>query len=488
VPVDFYSEALDMHRFPRKLLAQDEVALLRKKYRDLKVDVVATTAKIALDFAQHYRDEIWPGAVIVFNSVPVASLGEQHLDPSTIGVPNRLELRQTLDLALQLRPATRRIAVVSGADEPCCGPFPRVRKALEPYAERFEVQYIVGLTLVDTLAAVRALPEDSVVLYLSMFRDGDGVPHVPRDVLEQIAAVSPVPVFGLFETFLGHGIVAGSIASFEVQGRRSGELVARVLNGEDPATIGVQAPGVSGCIADWRQLRHWGIDEGLLPVDCEVRFKEVTIWDRFHWHILTALVVILVQATLIVALLLHRRRLKRAQATLAGEYARRTQAESLAARLRSRLARFSKERSLGTMATTIAHEINQPLIAIQNYAQAAKRRLLNNIDDRPKLIELFAKIEGQAERAGDITQRIRSLINRKDPRLSSTLCVPCSKMSSGCWDRRPRTGVAASPANPLITCPRFSPTSCRYSWFWSISCRTRCTVSVRMINTTNACR
>ncbi|MCB1781780.1 MAG: HAMP domain-containing histidine kinase [Candidatus Competibacteraceae bacterium] len=85
--------------------------------------------------------------------------------------------------------------------------------------------------------------------------------------------------------------------------------------------------------------------------------------------------------------------------------------------MRERLARFSKERSLGAMATSISHEINQPLIAIQNYAQAVRRRFQNNIDDKKKLIELFEKIEAQAERAGAITQRVRSLVGTSDVRL-----------------------------------------------------------------------
>jgi len=180
-----------------------------------------------------------------------------------------------------------------------------------PFEARLDVQYLVGLTLAETVAAVRALPEDAVVIYLTMFRDGAGVPHVPRDVLERIAAVSRAPVFGLFETYLGHGIATGSIASYAAQGRTAGELVARVRNGEDPSAIGVQAPVESRCIADWRQLRHWGIDEGLLPADCEVRFKEVTAWDCYQWQITAALAVFLAQTSLIVALLLHRRRLRR---------------------------------------------------------------------------------------------------------------------------------------------------------------------------------
>ena len=419
VPPELYAETLDMHRFPRLQLDHDVAALLRKKYDGLKVDVVVAAAPIALDFARLHRADIWPGATIVFHSVPAALLNEHSLDPRTIGIPVQLDFGPTLDLALSLRPATRRVAVVAGTADPDRRNLSLARAALERHAGRLEVEYLVGLTLAETIAAVRALPSHTVVLYLTVYRDGAGVPLVPRDVLTLVAASSPAPVFGIFETYLGDGIAAGSIASYGAQGRSAGELVLRVLNGDDPSAIGIQEPTAPACIADWRQLHRWGIDEGLLPADCEIRFKELTVWDRYRWQILAALAVILVQTGLIVGLVLSRRRLQVAQTSLRNEFDRRTQAETTVSRLRSRLARFSKEHSLGTMATSISHEINQPLIAIQNYAQAAKRRLQSNVDDKPKLIELFEKIEGQAERAGAITQRVRSLVNRSDLQLRS---------------------------------------------------------------------
>lgn len=125
-----------------------------------------------------------------------------------------------------------------------------------------------------------------------------------------------------------------------------GELVARVLNGEDPAAIGVQEPVASGCMADWRPLRRWGIEGRLLPAGREVRFRELTFWDRYHRPFLAVLGTILPQAALIVARLLNPRRLRQSQVTLVMEYARRTEAGALAARLRAKLERFSKERSL----------------------------------------------------------------------------------------------------------------------------------------------
>ena len=416
-PVQLHAETLDMHRFPQARLDRDTVTLLRKKYSGLKVDAVLAVAPIALDFAQRHRAEIWPDAVIVFSSVAATLLAGRSLDPATIGVPALLEFGATLDLALKLWPGTRRIAVVAGTSEPDQRNLSLARTSLERHAGEVAVQYLVGRTLAETIMAVQALPSDSVVLYLTVFRDGGGAPLVPRDVLTQIAAVSRAPVFGVFETYLGDGIVAGSIASYGAQGRRAGELVVRVLNGEDPAAIGVQAPVTPGCIADWQQLRRWGVDERLLPADCEVRFREVTAWDRYRWHIFAALAVISAQAALIAALMLNRLRLRRAHTALRDEWGRRAEAETVATRLRARLGRFSREQSLGAMATAIAHEINQPLIAIQNYAQAAKRRLEGNVDDKAKLLELYAKIEGQAARAGAITQRVRSAIGTSDLQL-----------------------------------------------------------------------
>jgi phosphoglycerate-specific signal transduction histidine kinase len=109
------------------------------------------------------------------------------------------------------------------------------------------------------------------------------------------------------------------------------------------------------------------------------------------------------------ALSLNRRRLKRTTVTLQAECRRRAQAEAITLTQR-RLARFSKERGLAAMATGIAHEINQPLIAIQNYAQAAKRRVHSDPAQTAKLDELFDKIEQQSGRAGDIIQHIRKLV------------------------------------------------------------------------------
>lgn len=398
--VELYAESLDMGRFPRERLEGDVLALLRNKYRGFKVNVVVAVDTLALDFAQRHGAELWPGSAIVFVSVSSSALRARSLGPRTAGVPFRLEFGPTIDLALRLRPATRRIAVVVGTSEIDYRFLERARAEIERRPGALSIEYIVGRTLAETLAAVRALPSDSIVLYVSMLRDAAGAPQVARDVLRQIAQVAPVPIFGVFETYLGYGIVAGSIASYQAQGQRAGALVARVLDGEDPAAIGVQAPVAPGCIADWRQLRHWGIDVNLLPINCEVRFRELTAWDRYRWQILAALTVILAQAALIAALLIQRQR--------------RVRAELAVQRQRGELFHATRLATMGELTASIAHEVNQPLGAILANVDAAEMLLDSDSMHPDALRQILADVRRDDLRASDVIRRLRALLAKHE--------------------------------------------------------------------------
>ena len=423
VPVDFFNESLDLYRFASPGLEEKLVPLLKEKYRDLKVDVVVAYATAALKFAERYGDEIWPNAPIVFHSVSDARLISTGLGTNTVGVPLLPSFGETIDLALKLKPETGRLAIIAGSSETDEKHLSQVNDVLAPYLDELEIEYLTGLTVEKTLSAVQSLPPDAIVLYTTMFQDSAGMPLVPVEILEMISDVSPVPVFGIFETYLGHGITAGSISGYSAQGRRAGEIINRILAGEAPPDIGVLVSAPANCMADWQELDYWGIPESLLPEGCEVLFRRTAAWQNYLWPFVVTLSVILAQLLLIGALLIGRRRLARAQRALAIESALRSKIEKDATNLQTRLMRFARERSLGVMSTTIVHEVSQPLIAIQNYAQAAKRRLQDNSDDKTRVLVLLDKIQGQSERAGSITRHVRSLINNKEAEIVPTSLV-----------------------------------------------------------------
>ena len=81
--------------------------------------------------------------------------------------------------------------------------------------------------------------------------------------------------------------------------------------------------------------------------------------------------------------------------------------------LQSELAHVSRVTAMGTLATSLAHELNQPLTAIANYVETA-RDLLHDPDEETLAIvrEALAECAAQSIRAGQIVRRLRDFISR----------------------------------------------------------------------------
>ena len=227
---------------------------------------------------------------------------------------------------------------------------------------------------------------------------------MPRDVLRAISAVSPAPIYSNFESYFGQGIVAGITESFTNRGRLAAERLMQLAAGESIPPLSVVP---DGCAADARMLRKFSLDEARLPDGCEVRYREWSLWREYRWQILGALAVLLLQTALIAGLLIERERRRRAT-TQAGK------ATAESGQYRESLAHLVRVHTVGEMSTAIAHEVNQPLAAIKNYAFAARRRLSGRSADPAKVEELLDKIEQQATRAGDVLHTLRAMVKKHE--------------------------------------------------------------------------
>ncbi|MDM0001661.1 ATP-binding protein [Variovorax sp. J22P240] len=93
---------------------------------------------------------------------------------------------------------------------------------------------------------------------------------------------------------------------------------------------------------------------------------------------------------------------------------RKLAAEVEAAHWRERLAHLVRVHTAGEMSVALAHEITQPLGAIENYALAARRRAAEAVPDMSRLVDLLDKVIGQATRAGDVVTRMRGMVQRHE--------------------------------------------------------------------------
>jgi C4-dicarboxylate-specific signal transduction histidine kinase len=76
----------------------------------------------------------------------------------------------------------------------------------------------------------------------------------------------------------------------------------------------------------------------------------------------------------------------------------------------------SRLTTMGEMASSLAHELNQPLTAIANYSMGAVAMVKAGHTDMATLLPALEKAAAQAQRAGKIISRIRDFVKRSEPR------------------------------------------------------------------------
>ncbi len=104
-----------------------------------------------------------------------------------------------------------------------------------------------------------------------------------------------------------------------------------------------------------------------------------------------------------------------AQMVIATDITTRRLAEEQAATQAERAQNTSRLITMGEMASSVAHELNQPLTAINNYCNGMVSRIKAKQITEEDLLGALEKTAKQAHRAGQIIQRIRSFVKRSEP-------------------------------------------------------------------------
>jgi signal transduction histidine kinase/sensor domain CHASE-containing protein len=104
-----------------------------------------------------------------------------------------------------------------------------------------------------------------------------------------------------------------------------------------------------------------------------------------------------------------------ARLTTLGDVTDRVNADRIRQTQQDKLTRTSRLMTVGEIASTLAHEINQPLAAIANYVNGCIRRLKGNGNPDATVIAAMEKADAQVIRAGTIISRVREFVRTREP-------------------------------------------------------------------------
>ncbi|MDS4027312.1 MAG: HAMP domain-containing sensor histidine kinase [Candidatus Contendobacter sp.] len=394
------AEFLDYPRFDGASYIRALALFLNEKYARRPPGVLVAAGEESLDFLLRHRAELFPRIPMVHGAVARSFLSSlPPLPADVVGVPIEYDFPGTIDLALRWHPRARRLVVVTGTSAQDHAWEAKLRGEISQFQDRVTVEFLVGLPTDAILKRLSELGGDAVVFTPGYFEDGVGRQFSPREAARLMAAAAAAPVYGPFDTFIGTGIVGGSMPNFGAMGRQAGEIANALLAGVAPTALRLPEIMLPTVNVDWRQVRRWDIDANAIPGDAIVRFKEPTFLEAHRNEAIMAAAVFLLQAGLIAWLLVERRRRRLANLAVQQQ--------------RFELAHAARLAVAGELTGAIAHEINQPLGAILSNADTADLLLASGADQRDELRAILADIRRDDLRASVVIQRLRALLARQ---------------------------------------------------------------------------
>jgi len=227
------------------------------------------------------------------------------------------DVGETLGAALLLQPAASRVVLVAGTADLDRANLAYARQEVARYARRVTIEEMTGLSLDETVRHVAALPPETVVVFLTMNRDGAGTPLQVGEALRRVVAASGAPVYTTIETSVGGGVIGGAVTSYTTLGHEAARAVRRRL--DDPARRH-QLPRLDGGPEGGGRLADSCSAGGCGRTGCRqgarLRFKPPSLWEQYRWYMTGAVLLLVAQSCSWPSCLVERRHRRRAQSAL----------------------------------------------------------------------------------------------------------------------------------------------------------------------------
>ncbi len=229
--LEIFIEHMDSKRFPNEILFSSLATLYAEKYAT-PPDILIVADDNALDFVIQNRDVLFRHIPVVFCGVNHRDKAYQMHDSGFTGLIETVDIQRTLELILKLHPDTKHITAIADAVPTAALHLQHYYAVAAKMSATVKFNDLSNWTFAEVKEALAHLPENSVLLYLSVFRDRDGQLAPPSGGYDFLLKHTALPVYTLWGNGAAGGVVGGFVADGTLHGRYAAQLALRILRGE----------------------------------------------------------------------------------------------------------------------------------------------------------------------------------------------------------------------------------------------------------------
>jgi len=314
--IELSVEYMDTKRQTPELVFRYLETLYTFKYQHPPFDVILASDNNALTFLLERREILFPGVPVVFCGIN--NYNERLLKGSTdiTGVAEDLDVEGTIALALRLHPATKYIAVISDGTASGKINLEDFHQISSKFAETVQFVELTNLSAKQLIERLHALPAETILLYLSFYRDIEGSVFSIKESVTMIAENSCAPIYSLWDYTIIHGFVGGIVVNGREQGRNAAQIALRILQGTPAHEIPVLQESPNIPLFDYQQLVRFRISPSELPANSLIVNKPQSFYFQHKVLVWSAIIVACLQIMALLVLGFNIGRRKRAEQAL----------------------------------------------------------------------------------------------------------------------------------------------------------------------------
>ena len=312
---EIHTEYMDTKRIKDPEHLQNLYRLYKHKYQGIHFAAILVSDDDALNFMLRYQPELWPHTPVIFCGINNYSAAAMRERQDFTGVLEDVSIRETLNTALTLHPQARRIYVVVDTSEVGRALHAQVLETVPQLYRAVQFVFLENMSIEEIARQAAQIPEDGLMFFLIFFRDKTGRVFSYDQSFQMVKAQTRVPIYSLWDIYLGRGIVGGMLTSGYAQGELAARIAVRILKGEKPSAIEVVRQSPNHYMFDYQQMQKFGILPAQLPAGSKIINRPYSFYRLHKGLIQLVLGFIVLQGIVIVLLIVNvatRRRTERA--------------------------------------------------------------------------------------------------------------------------------------------------------------------------------
>ncbi|WP_242844597.1 sensor histidine kinase, partial [Clostridium novyi] len=263
--LDINIEYMDTKSFNNSEYIENLYTFYKEKFHQKKFDLIISIDDDSLNFLKKYSKSLFPNTPIVFTGANLFNKSILKNNPFFTGMIECPPLKETIDMALSLNRTTKNVIVINDTSTKGLS----LKKSLDDIIPSFKgiVNFIFldNINLLHNKEFLNNYCKNSIVLLLSGFTtDYSESIFIDNDTILSTKDFN-IPMYSIWEMFLGHGVLGGKMISREKEAEILGNTALRILKGENPNAIPIINTPIGNYKFDYNLITKFDIPITLLP-------------------------------------------------------------------------------------------------------------------------------------------------------------------------------------------------------------------------------